>query len=1070
MSDCNHRTNNDLISEFPHPSQMKHIQYEKANNKINNLINYLKQNNYCDEKTSQEIGRQMKLVVSDLYKSLDCPDFIDQTDDEMISSIQDMAECYIPADVIKSAYISNMMRQTLGVLESEEISTVRGAAFAQKMLVNLLPFVDSMLTDKNVDDITVREKVSRCFEEDKLFIPADAKIDKLGYKINGVKTDTPNFVMQKFEKGDCQARYINDNSKPCKHKTENGKICCSKHQPLSQEDKRIIHENKSGTFSSNESEIAQSESSNNEIHINNTNKCKYIKDRSQCKNAAYVGGFCKECYIAQSDESQIHKSNDYCIIITTRGINKDRVCGKKSYEEGVHICEDHYWKITEEDKPRCDYVNKGKKCGAKVNNPNSKRCKRHLNHVTQIYYEPEPKGENVLEYEEELEEKAKEKIEYCELRCGNGNPCRREADGYVDVINGKTKVEKLACPMHARINDKKNMESKKHRCLAKCKTTGKQCQNKNVPEEFLYCDRHEAYDPTDQCGAFDLKTNDRCLKECENGEDFCKGHKHYKEHKIDPIEDEADVYIIRGQLMMQEFYNFTSQYTVVCVDPPKKLLKLNILSDEEVNKLKQSKLTYIPSKIEGEGHGLDFYLSDSEEESACTEEEEKSEIVKPEVTIPKRCIIPEEFELVNNATGWTEEQIKTMKNKLIYKRVLGAKNKFDLEKSLFETRKNLEQYFTTAINKTNSKYEGCKRQLENLIRATHFDLEASVENVIGLFGVQRIFSRDSLLENCKDSLRDLRNLKKDHEKRLKGLPIPIIKKKLVEMDTQKYMNAFNDAINTVKKESKEDSKYLKEFQLFMSGPYKPQKYTDAAENARIKKRDEFNTKYKAYFEKYIVRFAKVSLHKENCKGRMFGFANYFIDLLKGKTLDYTKFRNAYGGELRNENGIKSFYCDMFTIITGIIEDHKDDKDNKIMNYLDVDISTNLSNSEHQTEFSQELQECKRTGKTRRTAKSMLDVGIVERFNAKEGCYDYNQWISTEESTKEFTRGIPDYHGNLLTINAKEFNYPDYDFSRTTAPQIPRMFNDGRFNIPEEIKGNIKPSYENNVQEILGIII
>ncbi len=1075
MSDGSHRANKNLISEFTNTTLIKYNQYQKANKKIDNLTDYLRKNNHCDEPTSKEIERQIKLVFCDLYKSLDTPDFMDETNNEMISSIQEIAAYRIPADVIKPAYVINMIIKILGVLESKEITVARGAAFAQKMLVELLPILESMLTERNIDSEKIKATVSDCFDENDLFIPDNAKIEKLGYSIKGIKGETPVFVMQKFEKGDCEARYIGDNSKPCMNKTESGKICCSDHHPLTQEEKRIINENKSGTFSSNESEIAISESSNSSNTENLvSNKCKYIngKGKEQCKNAACVGGFCTKCHKKHSDDFSILKSNDYCTIIIASGLNKGKVCGKKSCEKGLHICTGHYEKANVGNIEKCPYMTEnGTICNAKIKNPTHKACGKHLNCTSYINYEPErKKSEAQLEWEEEQREQQNKPIQYCEAVCGNGNVCNHKAGHIIDIsiVEGITN-DKIVCWMHHEsLRKKKEKEieiGKTHQCHAKCKTTGKQCRIKNVPECDLYCGTHYDYDPEDQCGAFDMKKFDRCLKTCENGKYFCTTHKDYT---ADPIKDEGDVMIIQRWIRTQQYFAYMSQYTVVCVDPPKKLLKLKIVEDKPAN---QKPLRLI---VEGEGYGLDYFCSDSEEESACTEESELEVIQpvgQPIVEIkPKRSILPEEFELVNKATGWTEEQIRIMKGKLIYKRFLGPKKKFDLERSIFETKKHLEKYFTTAINKTNAKYKGCKTQFENLIRATYHDLSVSVENVIGLFGAQRFWSRTNILENCKDSLKDLRNLEKNHNDRIAGLPVPIITKKLVEMDIKKYVNAFNDAIYTVKKEQKEDSKYIKEFEQFLSGHTKrsKNKYVENRED----KRKELNKKYKIYFEKYIVRFAKVALHTENSQGRSFGFANYFIDLLHKKPLDYTRFRDAYGGEIRNEDGQKAFYCDVFSIITKIIEDYNNKDGDKLMDYIDVDISTNLSSSEHQISLSQELRECQRTGKTTSTFTSMLDVGKVERFAAKNGFYDHDDWVFDDETRPEFFGNFPGFYGNFLEVQARENNYPNYDLPRDTAPDIKvaRWVNSGNKGMREEMPAEIKQTYENNVEDILAMYV
>ena len=585
-----------------------------------------------------------------------------------------------------------------------------------------------------------------------------------------------------------------------------------------------------------------------------------------------------------------------------------------------------------------------------------------------------------------------------------------------------------------------------HKCGA-LSSTGYLCR-RNISVDEVYCGPHENYIPVEQCKAFDFNTLNCCTNNCVKGEFFCKPHENYDG---DPIADEADVAIIRGQFQRQQLVTLLSQYTVVCVDPPpKKPLKLKILSEEEYSKIQKEKelANKKPLKIiNKENHGLDCFVSNSEE-SDGTEKSEETVVAEVE-TKPKWSLDSDEFNLINQATGWTEEQIKLMKNKRIFKRVLGPKKKFDLKKTLIDARKELELYFTRAINDTNAKYNGSKAILSNVIRATFYDLADSVENVIGLFGVQKYSGRERFVPDCKEIIRILRNLEENHENKFKDLPIPITKKQLVKIDTKKYIAAFQDVIDSVKKELKEDVKYIKEFQKFMDEPTKKLKN----ENEIIEKRKKFNERYIAYFERYIVKFAKTALHTENLKGRMFGFANYFIDLLNKKHIDYTRFRNAYGGELINEEGGKAFYCDIFSIITKIINENVNTKKG-IMDYLEVDISTNLSTSEHQTRLSEELKECKRTGVPKSGTESMLDVGEVQRFDAKIGYYDYDRIYDNEmakQDIKPFIKNASGNTGNYLLNKSIENNYPRYDLPVDTwVPKVKRKVYINGFIVPEEI--------------------
>lgn len=1065
MSDSNSRSDNRLISTFTTPSEMNHIAYQKSMNETKTLIDHISQNNYCDQQILKQIEKHMTKSIHDLYRSLNTPDFIDESNDEIICNIQNTMENYIPKEAIKPAYISYMIQNILGVFESDKIDYKRSAAFAQKVLVELLPIINGIQTDKNIDAEKITEQVGNCFDKGDIFIPNNAKIEKLGYTINGIENGYENFnkdiKMYKFEKGECQARLIGSNV-VCPNKTENGKICCSQHQPLSQQEKKFLVENKT-TISSNSSETTQSECSNNGCHDHDHEKCKYICDNNkQCKNIATVGGFCPKCHKKHTEISTIHKSNDYCTIIINKGINKGRVCGKESCGKGIHICVTH---ASPKEKRKCPHINKnGEVCNNNINNPLHNKCGVHINCISYEQPEERKKSEAELEWEEKQREKENQKVKYCEMSYKNGNPCKQKGPCHIKEI------DKSACARHYDLYYEEKEEEKDlgktHRCLAICYSTGKQCRAMNVYEGFSYCNTHNTYDPDERCGGFDNKTLNRCAKKCIDGLDFCVSH---KKCTYPPIKEDHEVEAFREQIRIQE--------SLKKIPSP----KLKIISDEEFieiqSKLKLAKEASVKTPIKlkiinEEAYGLDCYVSNSEENSDCTEKSEL-EIIEPVSSVqqvkPRNSIVPDELELINKATGWVEDQILKMKSKRILKRIVGPRKQFNLEKTIFESTKALENYYTKVIKETNAKYKGCKIQFENLIRATYQDLSDSVENVIGLFGIQRFFAREKILDNFKEALKILRTIKSQYENKIQGLPIPNVEKKLVNMDIEKYVVAFEDVKNTFNKERKEDIKYVKEFEQFINGP-PPKNPKSNYQDERDEKRKQLNEKYKNYFEKYIVRFAKVALHKENSKGRMFGFANHFIDILKEKKLDYTLFRNAYGGEIRKEDGEKYFYCDVFSIITNII--NKNLKDDKVMNYLDVDISMNLSASEHQTEFSEGLRECKRTGKTKYTAKSMLDEGVVEKFNARDGFYDY-EWKQNKESINDFCGMIPCYFGNALEVIARKNNYPNYAPSRDIelpAPVEPRCLVVYGSIFKEQLPYEQKPSFENTAREILGMEI
>jgi len=870
-----------------------------------------------------------------------------------------------------------------------------------------------------------------------------------------------NSLNNKSKQGMCKAKFINS-SEVCNNKVEPGNICCEEHRPLTQEEKRIKYENGSmSTFSS--------ECNNSNDHNHDHNKCRYVKTNGQCKKPSTVGGFCNDCHNLYTKECEKLQSNDYCTVILTKGrsFNKNRACGNKSCGKGMGVCSDHCPKIKE--VKCCHIKNDGQICDKVVKNPFHTKCGMHINSInigdntSNTSNIEREKTEDELEWEKQKQQPTI----YCEIKCKSGKMCRNKALCYAGM-GDKKETEKAVCGIHYNIHMESLTKTTYHRCAA---TTlkGKQCLNCSVAEGFLYCNVHEQYDPEERCGAFDEKIFNRCPNKCVGDGDFCGRHVKCKDA---PLKTQEDVALAQEKILKQRALELQSK------PKPKsnKPLKLMILNDKSSKTSKTSKISESPKTPEApklineEAYGLDCHVSNSEDSDGTEESEIETSKVEQQVEKPKRTLnLPvDEFESINKITGWTEEEILKMRNKRVFKRILGPKKKLDVEKSIADSKIKLEKHFTKAINQANSNYNKCKIYLSNIIRATFFDLSDSITNVIGLFGAQRFSSRENLLPDCKESIKTLRNIESVYTNKTQGLPIPVTKKQLVPMNIKKYISAFEDVIHTVNKERKEDVKYIKEFQKFMNYIPKNANTNPNYEAEREKKREMYNQKYKNYFEKYIVRFAKVSLHSDNSKGRMFGFANYFIDLLHQSPLDYTRFKNAYGGEFKYEDGKKVFYCDVFSVISKIL---KNNLDSDLLDYIDVDISLNLSASEHQTEFSQSLREVKLTGKTKAGCKSMLDEGIIERFEAKDGCYEYdNNWGNNKDYVDEIVKHIPGYYGNALQMIAKQNNYVDYNLVPDQPNKAdyfnPLVFSGGRMSLVQENPNKTRLSVANNVEDIL----
>jgi len=1006
--------------------------------------------------------------------------------------IEEEENVYLSHEDVKHAYHDYKYKEILGVIVSQKFDKDQKLAYVYETLHKL--YVSS---NRNETNITL---VSKC-HDNIIDIPKNPIIRKLGYTIDDehlpplpkketkqvkevkeVKKQSPglkkDFLDNKPAEGCCQARKINSTEK-CQNKPEQGKICCTEHHPQTQEEKKMMVENSSKTISSsdcssNTCTTSTSSTHDHENHNHDRNgKCQYVNSNKPCKNNATENRFCKKCHKSYTDECTAHRKQDYCTIIVTGGLNKKRACGKPSCGAGLHICKDHYTKVAIVRK--CDHVNElGLTCNADIKNPHAIRCGKHLNSVSYVEREPE-REKNEDDSEEESEEEIERPKSSCNYPCKSGKLCASGANYQGIVMKDGKEILKAMCRIHANKSWKDSEKSKMHRCEAICASTGLQCNRYNVPEGNHYCGVHNAYEPPERCGAFDMNTLDRCTNNCHKDEAVCKGHLKYDGTLITDRTERYEIEMLKGWVLGQEHLYYNNTHPLVFLDelPPRKITKLIIVNDKPKKPLKlvlvndkpKKPLKLVLVKPVCEEYGLDYFVSNSEDSDGTEQSEEIVPVV--EEIKPKRTLllVTDEFEAVNSLTGWSEEEIRIMRNKKIFKRFTDNKKQLNVEKSVFEAKKKLETYFNNAINDANIKYNGAKAIFSNVVRFTYHDLVDSLRSVMELAGVQKFTSREKSLEDCKEKIKSLRSLESMYNTKVKGLPVPEMKKKLLPMDIQKYIAAFEDVIYTVKKEMKEDIKYIKEFQEFtynLPKKSRKSKYIENPEEVRHKKRIEFDAKYKAYFTKYIVRFAKVSLHKENLKGRLFGFANYFIDLLHKNAYEYSKFQRAFGGEFKKEDDKKVFYCDVFTIITQIIEDNLGKKE--IMDYLDVDISFNLSSSEHQTEFSENLRQCRSSGKPRSDAISMLEFGVVEKFDTKRSIDEDEHW-GKELLMKNFLTG-----DNLLYNMTKNSEWATIPFVNS-RPVEPKKNNDtymdiGRFRVGIEQPKSFEDDYLNTAADII----
>ena len=300
---------------------------------------------------------------------------------------------------------------------------------------------------------------------------------------------------------------------------------------------------------------------------------------------------------------------------------------------------------------------------------------------------------------------------------------------------------------------------------------------------------------------------------------------------------------------------------------------------------------------------------------------EISDEISPQV---QQTIEDNEIKLIAKLGGWTKEQVLEMKRVRIYKKVKKGKY-FDPQGTLAETRKSLKARISKADSTAKADYRSAKFAFEELLKATYYDLLHSMGHMNGLKGVQQYRLREGLLGTCKAEITKLKKLIPTRNSKLNGLPY---EGDFAAPDVNKYIEAFEDAIQYVKKESKVDAKFAsyllaaQEFEINITKKRNSPEY-----NAILKSKHNIETsaKMREHYSRYIVRFAKVALKLkfDSCEG----FANFYMNKLKEQNIDYSKIPFLFTG---------SYETAMEDVILEILDQNKD---TQTMSFIDIDISS-----------------------------------------------------------------------------------------------------------------------------------
>lgn len=839
----------------------------------------------------------------------------------------------IPASYIMNGYNLYLTRLIESVIEMKNIASERKFAFIQKLTMVITYISQNSLSDMGENPDFILERIEEVFSYDPEDFTQGIRIDtlplfssKFNEKIvdqiarninDDLELETGYFRKLIYIQDDNKNCAIRDNCKTCKQPIlcpnipVKGDICCSDHKPLltnkdreekfysssSSSSHEDNHHNEKAPTNTTTTTTTDATATNNELFgfpIEISKHCKYINPSGTvCKQLAIAeSDFCKKCVTKDAIEMLIDKTKKYCTAIMIRGPNKGYACGKQILENGS--CEKHQPKSIAPTIRTCPHVisssqNEIRICGNIIHKSSELKCGIHVNCMS-----------DGLIFKDKVSKRGRKKFVDPEDPEGKIGMCGYVIPGTLKVCNSKG-IYYGKCLKHFKILTKPEFR----RCEARYLSSGNQCK-KGAACDSDYCVAHEEYVLTviTKCRAYTAgKQSKRCNAKCKNSE-TCGRHKNYK-GPLAGIDDDNTESACESSVHEKEI---------------------------PVDNIKNTKNTNMMN------------ISFTAEDSACT----ITEVMTPKSIMTMKVVDPEILAVIKH-TGWTYDQIMKMKSKKLYKSIVDKKTKkFDLEGSIDNAQRSLNDHYREINGKTQIDYGGAKNTFTNIIDATYSDMFASVGSVIAFCGGQIFQNRNKLLSDLKTKLKTLQKIENQHSEELGGLPKSTSGKKETFnfKDCAKYIATFEDAIETITRHQKEDLHFLKEYRKFMdTNPKVPL----SMEKQKMKS-EMFRAQCKEYFTKYIIRFAKVTL--ATGRGKLLGFADFFIDLLHNSPVDFEEFRKVYGGELKITSTGTTFKKNLGEMISNILESNKD---TATMEFLDIDITFSRDRSVSEMSLSQSIE-------------------------------------------------------------------------------------------------------------------
>jgi hypothetical protein len=166
----------------------------------------------------------------------------------------------------------------------------------------------------------------------------------------------------------------------------------------------------------------------------------------------------------------------------------------------------------------------------------------------------------------------------------------------------------------------------------------------------------------------------------------------------------------------------------------------------------------------------------------------------------------DEYIPIFSSTSWTKRELAKMKRLGIFEKYYTSDDIFDADKTIKETKHNLEIYFDSVDAEIKRIIQGAKIISEELNKAKLSDFRASEWNMFTVSNPQQFTRRESRYCECKTKLKQLKDIPKFRENKVSGLPSY---DGIYELpDCSEYIEVFSELLNDKKRKTEQIKQWI----------------------------------------------------------------------------------------------------------------------------------------------------------------------------------------------------------------------------------------------------------------------